>query len=205
MLPARQVAIIIQQVCLDAVVVLKMMPFPIFIPIPDIEIVRRPPIQSERRHGRARPAGGRRPHFRLPINTNYPIQIANRSCDSSDGASFPLPTKVFTLTPRDRFMLLACDGFWTVFDPQGAVARVQQLLAEGRELKGVTNLLINEAIRGERCTRGWFEWRFGAGSLMFGRTCANLPFHLDSLLAERRCKDNCTVLLLRFGGGGVKE
>lgn len=35
-----------------------------------------------------------------------------------------------------------------VFDGQGAVAMVQQLLAEGRDAKAVTNRLINAAVRG---------------------------------------------------------
>ncbi|KAI8475948.1 MAG: phosphatase 2C-like domain-containing protein [Monoraphidium minutum] len=73
---------------------------------------------------------------------------------------------VFTLTPRDLFLLLACDGFWGVFDPQDAVAAARQLLAEGRDAKAVTNRLVNMAVR------------------------------------ERRCKDNCTVMLIVFGGGG---
>ncbi|KIZ03592.1 hypothetical protein MNEG_4366 [Monoraphidium neglectum] len=50
-----------------------------------------------------------------------------------------------------------------VFDAQGAVAMVQQLLSEGRDPKAITNRLINAAVR------------------------------------ERRCKDNCTIMLLVFG------
>jgi len=49
-----------------------------------------------------------------------------------------------------------------VFDAQNAVDMAQQLLEQGRDVKGVANRLLNEAIR------------------------------------ERKCKDNVTVMLVRF-------
>lgn len=78
------------------------------------------------------------------------------------GASALPDCRTFEITPRDRFIIVACDGFWSVFDAQGAVDAVSKLLEEGRELKAVTNRLLNQAIR------------------------------------ERRCKDNCTIMLVQF-------
>ncbi|KAL6748651.1 hypothetical protein V8C86DRAFT_2873365 [Haematococcus lacustris] len=57
----------------------------------------------------------------------------------------------FQLTRRDKFLLMACDGFWGVFDAQGAVDMASALLEEGREPKAVTNRLLNEAIRVRGC------------------------------------------------------
>eukprot|EP00798_Chlamydomonas_sp_ICE-L_P006613 gene6613-3266_t len=70
---------------------------------------------------------------------------------------------VFGLTERDKFMLLGCDGFWGVFDAEGAVEEAAKLLEDpSRDDKAVTNRLLNMAVR------------------------------------ERGCRDNATVLLLRF-------
>lgn len=70
----------------------------------------------------------------------------------------------FAILPeQDRFLLLACDGFFTVFSPQEAVSTAAQLLQDKRDTKGVCVRLLNEAIR------------------------------------QRRCKDNCTLVLCVFG------
>ncbi len=70
----------------------------------------------------------------------------------------------FTIIPgRDRFLLLACDGYFTVVSPQDAVEQVTRLLRAGHDAKGVCVRLLHEAIR------------------------------------ERRCKDNCTIVLCVFG------
>lgn len=70
----------------------------------------------------------------------------------------------FTILPgRDRFLLLACDGFFTVFSPQEAVHTAVQLLEEHKDAKTVCVRLLHEAIR------------------------------------QRRCKDNCTIVLCVFG------
>ncbi|KAF5842845.1 phosphatase 2C-like domain-containing protein [Dunaliella salina] len=57
----------------------------------------------------------------------------------------------FELGPRDAFLILACDGFWGVFDAQNAVDMAQQLLAQGRGEKSVANRLLNEAVRERKC------------------------------------------------------
>jgi integrin-linked kinase-associated serine/threonine phosphatase 2C len=45
----------------------------------------------------------------------------------------------FTLGPRESFLLLGCDGFWSVMDPQGAVDFVAGQLQQGRNPKAATN------------------------------------------------------------------
>ncbi|DBB11479.1 TPA: hypothetical protein ACH3X3_006888 [Trebouxia sp. C0006] len=70
--------------------------------------------------------------------------------------------QVFNITPQDRFLLCACDGFWSCFGPQDAVKVVADLCQTGRPLKSVCERLVYMAVR------------------------------------ERRCKDNCTVLLASF-------
>eukprot|EP00803_Ostreobium_quekettii_P000578 evm.model.scf_964EXC.3 EVM.evm.TU.scf_964EXC.3 scf_964EXC:13598-17520(+) len=74
--------------------------------------------------------------------------------------------QAFELTSRDQFMVCGCDGFWKVFDGQGAVDMVAELLEEGRDEKSVCNRILNEAVR------------------------------------NRRCNDNCTVLLIKFAPSG---
>ncbi|MEW5298033.1 MAG: hypothetical protein WDW36_001197 [Sanguina aurantia] len=75
--------------------------------------------------------------------------------------------QAFELTSRDQFLLCASDGFWGVFDPQGAVDIVAVELAKHQSsssaaCKAVTNRLLNMAVR------------------------------------ERKCADNCTVLMVCF-------
>ena len=47
------------------------------------------------------------------------------------------------MTQRDRFLLLGCDGFFGVFNPEDAAALTAKLL-EGRSAKSVCEKLINE-------------------------------------------------------------
>lgn len=78
------------------------------------------------------------------------------------GASSVPNVTSFEIKAHDKFLIVACDGFWTLWSPDDAVRTAQGLLAEGREPKAVTNRLLNITVR------------------------------------ERRCKDNCTVMLLRL-------
>ncbi|KAG1658060.1 hypothetical protein FOA52_008314 [Chlamydomonas sp. UWO 241] len=94
----------------------------------------------------------------------------------SAGASSVPDVAAFQLTPRDRFLVLGCDGFWGVWDAQGCVDAVGGMLdgpapSERRDEKGVTNRLVYQSVR------------------------------------ERGCRDNVSVLLLRFcpTGGGAEE
>lgn len=54
--------------------------------------------------------------------------------------------QIFELGPRDRFLLLGCDGFWGVFSPSDAVKLTTSLLTEGLSPKAITNRLINEVL-----------------------------------------------------------
>ncbi|XP_073143774.1 probable protein phosphatase 2C 8 isoform X2 [Henckelia pumila] len=68
----------------------------------------------------------------------------------------------FTLTERDHFIILGCDGLWGVFGPIDAVEFVHKLLKEGLPAAAVSRHLVREAVR------------------------------------ERRCKDNCTAIVMIF-------
>ena len=50
--------------------------------------------------------------------------------------------QVFNITPQDRFLLCACDGFWSCFGPQDAVKVVADLCQTGRPLKAVCDRLV---------------------------------------------------------------
>ena len=50
--------------------------------------------------------------------------------------------QVFNITPQDRFLLCACDGFWSCFGPQDAVKAVSDLSQTGRPLKAVCDRLV---------------------------------------------------------------
>ena len=66
----------------------------------------------------------------------------------------------FQMGDCDKFVLVACDGFWNLWSPEDAVNTASALLDEGRDEKAVTNRLLNITVR------------------------------------ERRCKDNCTVMII---------
>lgn len=57
----------------------------------------------------------------------------------SSGCSATPDVTAFSVSPRERFLLCACDGFWSVMDPQGAVDMVVQQLRQGKEPKAATN------------------------------------------------------------------
>ncbi|CAI5967101.1 unnamed protein product [Closterium sp. NIES-64] len=78
------------------------------------------------------------------------------------GVSCTPDISVFHLSPRDRFLLLACDGLWGVFSPADAVEFTQDLLQKGVSVESAARRVVKEAV-----------W-------------------------ERKCKDNCSVLLLSF-------
>mmetsp|Transcript_4664 Transcript_4664/g.14063 ORF Transcript_4664/g.14063 Transcript_4664/m.14063 type:complete len:96 (-) Transcript_4664:789-1076(-) len=85
------------------------------------------------------------------------------ACKTAGCSAMP-DIAAFSLTPRDRFMLLGCDGFWGVWDSQGCVDAAAALLSQpGSDPKAVTNRLLNMAVR------------------------------------ERGAKDNCSVMLVKFG------
>ena len=62
----------------------------------------------------------------------------------SCGMSAQPDIKIFDITSRDQFLLLGCDGFWSVFGPDDAVAFARDLIQEGATAKHVCNRLINE-------------------------------------------------------------
>ncbi len=58
------------------------------------------------------------------------------------GMSAAPDIQVFNITPQDRFLLCACDGFWSCFGPQDAVKVVSDLCQTGRPLKAVCDRLV---------------------------------------------------------------
>ena len=71
------------------------------------------------------------------------------------GLSSVPDVKVFNITaPRDRFLLLGCDGFWGIFGADDAVQFASAELGKGSSAKHTCSRLINEvcpdSIRAER-------------------------------------------------------
>lgn len=58
------------------------------------------------------------------------------------GMSAAPDIQVFNISPQDRFLLCACDGFWSCFGPQDAVKVVADLCQTGRPLKSVCDRLV---------------------------------------------------------------
>ena len=59
------------------------------------------------------------------------------------------------MTRRDRFLLLGCDGFFGVFNPEDAASLTAKLLQEGRSVKSVCDKLINEVLPACRTSCIW--------------------------------------------------
>ncbi|KAL8132634.1 putative protein phosphatase 2C 8 [Apium graveolens] len=57
----------------------------------------------------------------------------------------------FSLTERDKFIILGCDGLWGVFGTSDAVEFVHKLLKEGLSVAAVTRHLVREAVRERNC------------------------------------------------------
>lgn len=57
----------------------------------------------------------------------------------------------FSLTERDKFIILGCDGLWGVFGASDAVEFVHKLLKEGLSVAAVTRRLVREAVRERNC------------------------------------------------------
>ncbi|EIE23484.1 protein serine/threonine phosphatase 2C [Coccomyxa subellipsoidea C-169] len=62
----------------------------------------------------------------------------------SAGMSAVPDMKVFKITDRDRFLLLGCDGFFGVFNPDEALSAVMRHINDGRPVKNICERLINE-------------------------------------------------------------
>lgn len=94
----------------------------------------------------------------------------------------------FTITPNDNFVLLACDGLWSVFTVKDATDFiVKQLkqeweLIEEPEIKRMGSKNIKETPR----------------QLVSRRVCQSL---VQEAVRVRGCKDNCTVVVLLFHDG----
>ena len=64
------------------------------------------------------------------------------------GCSSTPDIAAFELSDRDQFIVLGCDGFWGAWDAQGCVDAAAALMLDGgRDDKGVTNRLLNIAVR----------------------------------------------------------
>ena len=72
------------------------------------------------------------------------------------GMSAVPDVKVFELMPRDKFVLLGCDGFWGVFGPDDACTMAFSLMQAGHPPKHICNRLINE-VRG-CCQTSWLAF-----------------------------------------------
>lgn len=57
----------------------------------------------------------------------------------------------FSLTERDKFIILGCDGLWGVFGASDAVEFVHKMLKEGSSVAAVTRHLVREAVRERNC------------------------------------------------------
>jgi serine/threonine protein phosphatase PrpC len=55
------------------------------------------------------------------------------------GCSAVPAVTAFEVGPREAFLLLGCDGLWSVMDPQGAVDFVAGQLQHGKDPKAATN------------------------------------------------------------------
>ncbi len=84
------------------------------------------------------------------------------------GASAVPNVVSFELDVSDEFVLVACDGFWNLWSADDAVDTTARLLADREEES--------------------------AGPII--KAVANRLLNIT--VRERRCKDNCTVMLLRF-------
>mmetsp|Transcript_34318 Transcript_34318/g.97214 ORF Transcript_34318/g.97214 Transcript_34318/m.97214 type:complete len:330 (+) Transcript_34318:176-1165(+) len=106
-------------------------------------------------------AGGSVENGRLAGRLEVSRSFGDAAFKKLGASSVPNITS-FELSLRDRFLLVACDGFWNLWSADDAVQSTTALLAEGMDQKAVTNRLLNITVR------------------------------------ERRCKDNCTLMLLEF-------
>jgi integrin-linked kinase-associated serine/threonine phosphatase 2C len=61
--------------------------------------------------------------------------------------------QVFEITERDKFMLLGCDGFFGVYNPDEAASATMKMLGEGRTVKNVCDRLIHEVCKFARSVR----------------------------------------------------
>lgn len=52
-----------------------------------------------------------------------------------------------TLTPRDEFIILACDGLWAAMTSQQAVNYVRKMLIAHRDPQVVAKLLVDKALK----------------------------------------------------------
>ncbi|KAH0458756.1 hypothetical protein IEQ34_011570 [Dendrobium chrysotoxum] len=78
----------------------------------------------------------------------------------------------FELTEREHFVILGCDGLWGVFGPSDAVAFVQ------KQLKG-----------------GLLQLAFFQETSSATSAARRL---VREAIRERRCKDNCTAIVIVF-------
>lgn len=96
--------------------------------------------------------------------------------------------KKFTITPADKFMILACDGLWEVFTLQDCIEYVTKAIAEQWE-----------KIRGEEDKhRGQPKPAESQVQTVCRRTTEKL---LREAVLLRGAKDNVTVILVLFGSG----
>ncbi len=99
------------------------------------------------------------------------------------GCSATPDVTAFELTPRDQFLLLGCDGFWTAWDPQAAVDVARDLLAAQQSEAGAAGPAVGGG---------------GGAAVSVPAPKAVTNRLLNLAVRERGCKDNCTVMLLLF-------
>ncbi|KAH9763700.1 putative protein phosphatase 2C 8 [Citrus sinensis] len=105
----------------------------------------------------------------------------------------------FEVTERDHFIILGCDGLWGVFGPSDAVEFVQKLL------KVTAHFAFT--CQSEKLVDFFMELIILSGLLKEVFKCLQEGLSVTAVsrrlvreaVLERRCKDNCTAIVIIFG------
>ena len=146
----------------------------------------------------------------------------------SKGLSAVADVQIFNLTKHDKFLLLGCDGFWSCWSADDAVATTQGLLEAGRTPKEAANRLVYlvglikytcgkclsantlRILALPQCPASAVsDWAALSKMPLVQRgqptdcqhSCICTPspslYQLSlQTIRERRCKDNCSVLIM---------
>lgn len=105
--------------------------------------------------------------------------------------------QVFNITERDRFLLLGCDGFFSVFNPDEAAAAVMRHINDGRPVKNLCERLINE-VTCMHFKNAAMTVLFTTRKLVSSISLTHDLLHGVQAVRVRRCRDNCSVLAIIF-------
>lgn len=96
----------------------------------------------------------------------------------------------FSITEKEKWSLLACDGLWSVFNVPECVAWVSQEIDKQWEIEN-DNKKIDTGLASKKRT-------ITPVQAVCDRVCENLI--IEATIA-RKCKDNCTAVLILFRDG----